>query len=285
MSALPNAVYTTAAMATSGKTVILVSSGNSFGNYTEPRSIITFTSILAAVTMSLFGSSSLPTAAYSAASMATAGKTIVLASSGNSFGNYARPYSVVISTSSSSPITYSISDTLSLSDSLSISASIAVEPISDTISLSDAPSILNLLNIFSSDSISLSDAIGSLNTYLNQPSDTISLSDSVGISQPLSVLLSDTLTVSDTLSLSLAAALEVSDTLQLSDALITSYSVSSVLAETLIFSDSLSQLITYATVFSDAVTFSDATAVRAIVPSRVPIWHLQQSMSGVLSGH
>src|SRR5665811_1231873 len=198
MSALPNAVYTTAAMATSGKTVVLVSSGNSCGNYTEPRNIITFTSVLAAVTMSLFGSSSLPTTAYSAASMATAGKTVVLTSSGNSFGNYARPYSVLISTSSSSPITYSISDTLSLSDSLSLSASIAVESISDTISLSDTFSILNSLNISSFDSLSLSDY--------------------VGISQPLSVLLSDTLTVSDTLSLSLEAALAVSDALQLSDA-------------------------------------------------------------------
>src|SRR5674476_210700 len=196
MSALPNAVYTTAAMATSGKTVVLVSSGNSFGNYTEPRNIITFTSVLAAVTMSLFGSSNLPTAAYSAASMATAGTTVVLASSGNLFGNYVRLHSVVIPTGSSSPITYSISDTLSLSDSLSLSASIAVESISDTISLSDALSILNSLNAPSSDSLSLS----------------------------------------------------------------------------------------YAITFSDVITLSDATTVQIAIPIRIPIWHFQQGMSGVLSG-
>jgi hypothetical protein len=96
------------------------------------------------------------------------------------------------------------------------------------------------------------------------------------------------LTLSDTLSLSLAAALGVSDTLQLSDSPIVFRPVGSVLAETLIFSDSLSQLITYATAFSDVIALSDATVIRAIVPSRVPsrvpIWHLQQSMSGVLSG-
>jgi hypothetical protein len=92
------------------------------------------------------------------------------------------------------------------------------------------------------------------------------------------------LTLSDTLSLSLAAALGVSDTLQLSDSPIVFRPVGSVLAETLIFSDSLSQLITYATAFSDVIALSDATIIRAIVPSCVPIWHLQQSMSGVLSG-
>ena len=183
----------------------------------------------------------------------------------------------------SGSLTESVSDTLSLSDAIFLSSS-AAESVSDTISLSDASSVLNSLNISSSDSLSLSDVISSLNTYSNQLSDTLSLLDSVSISQSLPVLLSDTLTVSDSLSLSLAAALAVSDTLQLSDALIVFRSVDSVLAETLIFSDSLSQLLTYATTFSDVIALSDATIIRAIVPSRVPIWHLQQSMSGVLSG-
>src|ERR1035437_3602164 len=175
------------------------------------------------------------------------------------------------------------SDILSLSDAIFLFSS-ASESISDTISLSDTFSILNSLKIPSSDFLSLSDVISSLNTYSNQPSDTLSLLDSVSISQPLPALLSDTLTISDPLSISLAAVLGVSDTLQLSDSLIVFRPVSSLLAETLIFSDSLSQLLTYATAFSDVIALSDATIIRAIVPSRVPIWHLQQSMSGVLSG-
>src|ERR1035437_1645410 len=190
---------------------------------------------------------------------------------------------ISVSVSCTRSLTESVSDTLSLSDAIFLSSS-AAESVSDTISLSDASSVLNSLNISSSDSLSLSDVISSLNTYSNQLSDTLSLLDSVSISQSLPVLLSDTLTVSDSLSLSLAAALAVSDTLQLSDALIVFRSVDSVLAETLIFSDSLSQLLTYATTFSDVIALSDATIIRAIVPSRVPIWHLQQSMSGVLSG-
>jgi hypothetical protein len=37
MSALPSAVYATAAMTTAGKTLVIASSGRAFGNYTHTR--------------------------------------------------------------------------------------------------------------------------------------------------------------------------------------------------------------------------------------------------------
>src|ERR1035437_3912834 len=109
-------------------------------------------------------------------------------------------------------------------------------------------------------------------------SDTLSLSDSIFLSSLNVELISDTIFLSDASSVLNLLEISSSDFLSLSDAInsLNAYSNQS--------SDTLSQLLTYATAFSGVIALSDSTIVRTTVPSHIPIWHLQQSMSGVLSG-
>src|SRR5436305_13111785 len=85
-------------MTTAGKTLVVTSSGTNHGQRTKPRKILTrqTVNVYEEVLYPLPGVSSLPSVAYTTAAMTTAGKTLVLASSGTFFGTYARVYKVVL---------------------------------------------------------------------------------------------------------------------------------------------------------------------------------------------
>jgi hypothetical protein len=78
-------------MTTAGKTLVIASSGTAFGNYTRTRRLASVAvNEYREVAFPLSGSSALPNAVDATAAMTTAGNTLVLASAGASFGQYAR---------------------------------------------------------------------------------------------------------------------------------------------------------------------------------------------------
>ena len=186
MSNLPSAVYTTALMITAGKTLVIASTGTSYGNYTRARVPIFSDDFLSEVSGSNGSTSALPNATLGTAAMVTAGKTLVLATSGTSWGHYKHKRKYVIATVGAlNPIALSITgDAISLSDSAAfVVLTPLFEAVSDSLSLTDATAYNLAANV--------SELL----------SDTITLSDStaytLAVSGDFAILLGDSLSFSD----------------------------------------------------------------------------------------
>lgn len=98
MSNLPAGIYTAFGMATSGKTVMLAITGEQFGEYSHDAMLKSRPSLAAylPVLFPLPGTTQLPAGVYTAFSMTTSGKSVMLAATGSQFGKYSRVYTIVL---------------------------------------------------------------------------------------------------------------------------------------------------------------------------------------------